>query len=306
MRKNFLSLSVFLFLVIMAAGCRAQSAPASSTLDPEITHRIQTEIRSRYSVPPQIDISVGAPQAAELPGYDKVVVTFKGGDHTSSHDFLLSKDRKTLAHLETIDISQDLMSKIDVKGRPVRGNQNAKVTIINFDDFQCPFCSRMHSTLFPGLLKEYGNRVRVIYKDYPLVEIHPWAMHAAVDANCLAAQNNEAYWDFTDYVHANQKTIAGHNPAEAFINLDKETTDEGEKFHVDGQKLKACVQKSDESAVRASMAEADKLGVDSTPTLFVNGERISGVASEEQMRAILDRALSDSGDKTAAAADVKK
>lgn len=304
-KRNPGSFTVLLFFIMIAAGCRAQSTPTAPGLTPEISHRVQTEIRSRYNVPPQISISLGAPVASEMNGYDKLVVTFKGGDHTSTHDFLISKDRKTLAHLETIDISQDFMSKIDVKGRPVRGNPNAKVTIINYDDFQCPFCSRMHTTLFPGVLQQYSDRVKFVYKDYPLIEIHPWAMHAAVDANCLGDQNGEAYWDFADYVHSNQKVIAGNNRAEAFLNLDKLATEQGTKHHLDSSKLQACIQKSDESGVRASMAEADKLGVDSTPTLFVNGERLSGAVPEEQMKAILDRALADAGEKTPAA-DAKK
>lgn len=295
-RKNLVFLNVFLFLVL-AGGCRAQS---SGSLSPELSHRIQTEIRSRYSVPQQVDISVSNPQSSDIPGYDKLIVTFTHDAKKNTFDFLISKDRKTLARLESIDISQDLMSKIDVKGRPVRGNQAAKVTIVNFDDFQCPFCSRMHSTLFPGLLKEYGDKVKFIYKDYPLVEIHPWAMHAAIDANCLGEQNGDAYWEFADYVHTNQKVIAGHNPAEAYVNLDKAATDEGDKHHLDAQKLKACVQKSDESTVRQSMAEGDKLGVDSTPTLFINGEKISGAVPEDQMRAIIDRELAAAGEKAPA------
>jgi protein-disulfide isomerase len=289
-----------MFLVMAAAGCKAQST-APAALSPEITHRIQTEIRSRYSVPPTVQISLAAPGPSDIPGYDKVVVTFDHDGKKTTFDFLVSKDRQTLARLEKIDISQDLMSKIDLKGRPIRGNQNAKVTVVNFDDFQCPFCARMHATLFPALMKDYGNKVKFVYKDYPLVEIHPWAMHAAVDANCLGDQNGDAYWDFADHVHANAKDIAGKSPAEAFLNLDKEAFDEGEKYHVDVPKLKACVQKSDESAVRASLAEGDKLGVDATPTLFINGERISGVLSEPQMRAIIERALADAGEKTPAA-----
>jgi protein-disulfide isomerase len=295
-RKSLPILNVCLFL-FLACGCRAQSAATSTALPPETVHRIQTEIRSRYTVPPQVDISVSSPQASDIPGYDKLVVTFTHDEKKNNFDFLISKDRKTLARLESIDISQDLMSKIDVKGRPVRGNADAKVTIVNFDDFQCPFCSRMHSELFPDLLKEYGNKVRFIYKDYPLVEIHPWAMHAAVDANCLGDQNGDAYWDFADYVHGNQKVIAGHSPAEAFANLDKAAMDQGESHHLDITKLKACVQKSDESAVRASMKEGDKLGVDSTPTLFINGEKISGVVPNDVMRNIIDRALADTGEK---------
>ena len=200
-----------------------------------------------------------------------------------------------------MDISQDFMSKIDVKGRPVRGNPNSKVTIVNFDDFQCPFCSRMHATLFPTLLQAYGDRVKIIYKDYPLVEIHPWAMHAAIDGNCLEDQNNEAYWDFADYVHGNQKLIGGSGPAEAFSNLDKAAREQATKHKLDQPKLDACMQKQDQSAIRASMAEGEKLGVDSTPTLFINGERLAGAVPEEEMRSIIDRALADAGQPSPAA-----
>jgi len=273
----------------------AAAAPTPAPLTAEIVHRVQNEIRSRYSVPQQVSITLSDPKAGSTPGYDDLVVTFTGGSHTTNHDFLISADRKTLAHMEKIDISEDLMSKIDVKGRPVKGNPTAKVTIVNFDDFQCPFCSHMHSTLFANVFKDYADKIRVIYKDYPLVEIHPWAMHAAIDGNCLGEQNSPAYWDFADYVHANQKVIAGKSRAEAFANLDSAAKDQAQKHQLDQDKLQACVQKQDETAVRASMAEGDKLGVDSTPTLFVNGERFTGAVPEQELRAVLDRALTDSG-----------
>jgi protein-disulfide isomerase len=291
-------LFVFLFLTLAGLGCTAQTSAASS-LSPELKRRITTEIRSRYKVPPQVDVAISDPKPAEIPGYDKIVVTLSAAGRSSNHDLLVSQDRKTLAHLEKFDISQDPMARIDVKGRPVRGNRNAKIEIVNFDDFECPFCSRMHGTLFPGLLKSYGDRVKVIYKDYPLVEIHPWAMHAAIDGNCLADQNNEAYWDFADYVHGNQKQVGGVGPVQAFENLDKAAREQGAKYKLDSQKLEACMKKQDESAVRASMAEGDKLGVDSTPTLFINGERLEGVVPEEQLRTILDRALADAGQQPA-------
>lgn len=269
-------------------------------LTSELTRRIENEIRSRYNVPPQISIALSAPKAGKVPGYDDLVVTFTGGTHTSSHDFMVSKDRKTLAHMETIDISVDLMSKIDVKGRPIKGNPNATVTIVNYDDFQCPFCSRMHATLFDNVFKDYAGKIRVIYKDYPLAEIHPWAIHAAVDSNCLGEQNSEAYWDFADYVHSNQKLIAGKSRAEALTNLDNAAKDQGQKHKLDQVKLQACLQKQDESGVRASMAEGDKLGVDSTPTVFINGERFTGVMPEQDLRAVLDRDLAESGKQTPA------
>jgi protein-disulfide isomerase len=278
----------------------SQAVAKPVPLTPEIIHRITTEIRSRYNVPPQVAISVSEPKAGAMAGYDDLVVSFTGGTNTTHHDFLISTDRKTLAHLEKMDVSQDLMSKIDVKGRPVKGNPNAKVTIINFDDFQCPFCSRMHATLFDNVFKDYADRIKVIYKDYPLIEIHPWAMHAAIDGNCLGEQNASAYWDFADYIHANQKQMTGKSRTDAFQNVDNLAKEQAQKHQLDADKLQACMQKQDETAVRASMAEGDKLGVDSTPTLFINGERFTGAVPESDLRAALDRALADSAQQAPA------
>jgi protein-disulfide isomerase len=292
-RRNGLALSGALFLLLAAGGCKAQTTKASDTLSNEILHRIQAEVRSRYNVPEQINISVSDLRPSDLPGYDQITVHFTGGAHSSTFEFLISKDRKTLAHLEKIDISQDLMSKIDVKGRPVRGNEQAKVVIVNYQDFECPFCFKLHSALFPDLMKEYASKVKIIYKDYPLVEIHPWALHAAVDANCLASQNPDAFWDFADYVFANQKQVGGQGVEEAFANLDKAALEQTIKHKLDVQRIVACTQKQDESAVRESMAEGDKLGVDSTPTMFINGERISGAVPAEKLRSILDRVFAE-------------
>jgi len=280
------------------AGKGGSAAP----LAPEISHLIENEIRSHYSVSPQISISFAPPKAGKTQGYDDLVVTFTGGTHTTSHDFLLSKDRKKLAHLEIMDISVDVMSKINVKGRPVKGNPDASVTIVTYDDFQCPVCSRMHSMLFDNVFKSYAGRVRVIYKDYPLVEIHPWALHAAVDGNCLGAQNSDAYWDFADYVHANQRMVTGRSRAEAFANLDSLTEEQGRKHKIDQEKLQACVKGQDESAVRASMAEGNTLGVEATPTVFINGQRFIGIMAEEDLRAVLDRDVAESGKQSPATA----
>src|SRR2546430_4685669 len=215
-------------------------------------------------------------------------------------DFLLSKDQKTLIRMTKMDLSKDPyaenMKKIDVKGRPVRGNRNAKVVIVNFDDFECPFCSRAHQTLFPELLKEYGDRIAFIYKDFPLSEIHPWAIHAAVDANCLAGLNNDAYWDFADYIHGNQQVVNSEKGHEAqFAALDKITLSEGAKFKVDTAKLQACVKAQKADAVTASVKEGEALGVDGTPTMFVNGRSVNGARSAEEFRAVFDSALQQAG-----------
>ena len=254
-------------------------------------------MRSTFSLPPSLGVNIGKREPSEIPGYDKVPVTLSRDGRASTHDFLISKDNKTLIEWQKLDISKDPMDAINMSGRPERGNKDAKVIIVNYDDFQCPFCSKMHQTLFPELMKTYGNRVKIVYKDYPLTTMHPWAMHAAVDANCLASQNNDAYWEFADYTHANQKTINGEKRdiKEEYAALDQITQDLGKKHGVDMTQLTACVKKQDEAQVRSSMAEGDKLGVDATPTMFVNGEQLSGAVPEAVLRDVIDRALKDAG-----------
>ncbi len=188
------------------------------------------------------------------------------------------------------------MKKIDVAGRPVRGNPDAKVTIVNYDDFECPFCSRMHSTLMSEILPQYGDKIKIVYKDYPL-SMHPWAQHAANDANCLAKESGKGYWEFADYVHANQRVISGpqKDPQQAFGELDRITLDIGKKNGADATKLQACVKAQADTLVKSSMAEGDAIGVSATPTMFVNGERLEGAMDADQVRAALNQQLLAAG-----------
>ena len=183
----------FLVLLLICLGCSAQSPPS------DIVRVVERHVRVQYSLPPDVKVIVGPLRSSEFANYDALTVTFASPRKKQDFEFLLSHDHKTLVRVTKLDLTSDpyaeIMKKIDVSGRPTRGNKDAKVTVVNYDDFECPFCSRMHETLFPGLFKEYGDRVLFIYKDYPLEEIHPWAVHAAVNANCLGAQNSDAYWD---------------------------------------------------------------------------------------------------------------
>lgn len=286
----------FLVLLLVCLGCVAQSAPN------DLPKRVERQVRAYYTLPPEVHVTVGAiTPSSDWPNFDAVNVTIDGGDgKKTDYKFLLSKDRATMLRMVKFDLTKDpfadIMGKIDVSGRPTRGAKSAKVVLINFDDFECPFCSRMHQTLFPEILKEYGDRVTIVYKDYPLVEMHPWATHAAVDANCLASQNGDAYWDFADYIHANQREVSGEaTPGARFAALDRMTLLQGQKHNLDVVKLQSCIKAQDEGAVKASMKEADDLGINATPTMFINGQKIDGAVPISQVRAALDQALKDAG-----------
>ena len=292
--KIFARRFAFVFLLI-CLGCAAQSAP------PDIAPLIEKQVRSYYNIPPRVRITVGPLRpSSDFPNYDALTIGMEGDGKKTTYEFLLSKDHKTLLRTTKLDLSKDpyaeIMKKIDVSGRPTRGNKSAKVVVVNFDDFQCPFCSRMHQTLFPGLLKEYGDRVLFVYKDFPLAEIHPWATHAAVDANCLGEQNNEAYWDFADYIHGNQGEVNSEKGRDAqFAALDRIAMLQGQKHSVDLAKLQSCVKAQNDVAIKASMHEADNVGVNSTPVLFVNGQQVEGALPIGDLRSVLDSALQQAG-----------
>jgi len=283
-----------IFLVLICLGCTAQSAP------PDTVKAIERQVRGFYNIPSEVKIIVGAPKPSDFPNYEAVTITFDSGQKKQNYDFLLAKDGKTLLRLTKFDLTKDpyveTMKKIDVKGRPTRGNKDAKVVVVNYDDLECLFCSHMHQTLFPQMLKEYGDRVLFIYKDFPLVEIHPWATHAAVDANCLAAQNNDAYWAFADYIHGNQEEMKKEKSRDGqFAKLDQIALLQGQKNNVDVVRLQSCIKAQNEDAVKASMHEAEGLGVSATPTLYVNGEKVDGAVPIEELRAVFDRALQQAG-----------
>jgi protein-disulfide isomerase len=242
-------------------------------------------------------VVLGQRKPSQIAGYDTLPITLSHGATKKEIDFLISTDNKKLARLETFDLSNNPIFNIDVAARPVRGNPDAKVTVINFDDLECPYCARMHEQLFPNTMDRYKDKVRFIYKDDPLTDLHPWAMHAAVDANCLAAQSSETYWKFVDYVHSHGQDVTGQDRdlKKSFSTLDRIAREEATLAKLDSGKLDGCLAKQDETQVRASAKEAEALGVDGTPALFVDGERINGLVPEEQLWAVIDRALRAAG-----------
>jgi protein-disulfide isomerase len=291
-----MSRKILFALLLLAVGCRAQ-APAPS----EVNLRVERQVREVLQAPPYVHITVTDRQPSkEFTGFDDLTVTLSAAEHTQTVKFLISKDSQTMYSMSKMDLSKDpyqaVMDKIDTTGRPIRGNKDAKVTVVVYDDFQCPFCSRMHSTINTSL-KTYGDRIKVVYKDYPLSDIHPWATRAAVNGQCLASQSGGAFWDYTDYVHANGAAISGQkrDVEGQFAELDRVAGDMGKRHDVDLTKLNACIKEQPKKQLDASIAEAEKLGINATPAVFVNGQKLEGAVPPPEFEAVLNQALKDAG-----------
>ncbi len=308
-------------IFLLCAGCSAQpQSPQVQSSNADLNKRIEQQLRARYEVPADVRIEVGPRTASDIKGLDKLVITFSQGAARKTQDVYISSDNRYL-FASKIDVSPEgiaaaaetarkkrleTMSKIDVAGRPVRGARDSKVAVVVYDDFQCPYCSRMHQTLFREVFKDYQDRVHVIYKDYPLYEIHPWAARAANDANCLAELNNDAFWDFADSVHFNPQQVTGSGGtkrplAEAFVTLDTMALQMGAKRGVNGDRLQACIKAQSSRTVQDSVREAEAVGVSATPTLFINGRKLEGAIEASELRDALNDALQEAGQPVPAA-----
>jgi protein-disulfide isomerase len=267
---------------------------------------VEVLLRQKANLPPGSMVKLGPRMPSDVAGYDNISVSFSAeGKSSRPANFLLSTDGKTLAQFSKFDLTADPRTMIPDAGRPSRGGpESAPVIIVGFDDLECPFCGRLHESIFPAITERYGDKVRFVYKDYPL-DMHPWAMRAAVDVNCLGAQSEKGYWNLVDYIHGHASDV-GADPKDAKADktlsrandqLDKLTKEQGEFQKADMPKLEACLTKQDTSAIDASRKVGEALNIDSTPTLFINGDKIDGAVPVDFLFGEIDDALRAEGVK---------
>lgn len=169
--------------------------------------------------------------------------------------------------------------EVAVGDAPFFGSKSAKVQIVEFSDFQCPFCAR-GADILKQIKSKYGNKVQVAFKQYPL-PFHKDARPAAVASLCANEQKNDYFWKLHDWMFANQQS------------LDKKSLkDAAKNIGVDSNKFNECLDNNKFMAkVQANMEEGQKIGVKSTPTFFVNGQLVSGAQPIEVFSEIIDEEL---------------
>jgi protein-disulfide isomerase len=167
---------------------------------------------------------------------------------------------------------------VAVNGAPFKGTERAAVTIVKFEDFQCPYCKTVQGT-FPELLKRYDGKVRLVHKDLPLDAIHPQARQAAEAARCAGEQGK--FWEYHDKLYANSPK-AGVEELKSYAKEVGLNTASFDQCYGSG-KFRAAVQKD--------LNDGAQLGVTGTPTFFINGREMSGAQPVEAFAAIIDEEL---------------
>jgi protein-disulfide isomerase len=260
--------------------------PPSEAEVQQIDQRVRDYFQKTANLSPDVILKVTSVAPSAAPGLLVASLEASNGKDTQKVPLVLSRDGRFLVQGELTDLSIDPlkanMDKISLKDQPMRGNPNATVTIVEYSDFQCPFCSRAYATIEDQVLKDYGDRVRLVYKNYPL-EIHPWAERAALASSCARRQSPEAFWQAYDFLFKNQPDLTVDNlrdkVMQAVPNLDLTAFATCYETH-------AAID-----SVRADQDEAAALGVRSTPTFFINGRKVEGAVPYEQFKNVIDQAL---------------
>jgi protein-disulfide isomerase len=251
------------------------SAPTTqASLPPsgEVQQKVEGYLRHLYAWGPSFKLSFGPLKETPIPGIYQVTVQVTAEGQTDSATFYVTKDGRYLMRTELEDLSSDPLAevrkKITLEGYPSKGPADARVVLVEYADYECPSCKQL-DTILRALLPNFPQ-VRLVFKDFPLTQIHPWAATAANAGRCAYKQNPTTYWKFHDLVFDNQETIS---PENVWERLQDYATQSG----LDSGGLRACMADPQTQAeVNKSMAEGEALHVANTPTIFVNGRRIIG------------------------------
>lgn len=162
---------------------------------------------------------------------------------------------------------------------PFWGSPDAAVTIVEFSDFQCPYCGRFHAETYPQLQATYGERIRFVYRDFPILSLHPNALISAEAANCANEQGK--YWEYHDLLLSNQDRYT-RSDLGAFA----------EQLDLDINLFDECVDSGRyQEEVNADFREGSQYGVTGTPTFFINGRPLVGAQPYEVFASVIDAEL---------------
>jgi protein-disulfide isomerase len=184
---------------------------------------------------------------------------------------------------QVVDVSED--------DDPALGPDDAKVVVVEFSDYQCPFCTRFALQTFKPLLQQYGDQIRWVYRDFPIEGLHPQAQKAHEAANCVREQNEAKYWEIHDMLYE-RRDAWNNNPDH--VNIFKGWIPE---LDLDQAAFDQCLDSGKYAAeVQADQRDGASYGVRGTPTFFINGQALVGAQPIEAFQQVIDAELAKAKD----------
>ena len=273
----------------MMLGCDGDRPAAGPPLEDRIVEYFRRTVSA-----PGVAFSVVRLEPATIPGWRRGDLEVRLGPRSRHEVFHVSDDGRWLFRGEAADLASDpradVVRRIALDGRPVRGPADAPVTLVMFGDFQCPYTGHAWMVVRDVALAGRPEQVRLVFKHLPDASTHPWAEDASLAAECAAQQSADGFWTIHDALFEQQARLSRETLAGAVAAMAR-------AGGLDADRLAACVRDRGASVVLdADRAEAAALGVADTPTLFVNGMRLTGAPTDESLAHAIDDALASRRD----------
>jgi protein-disulfide isomerase len=259
------------------------SAPIKTALDKAT---FEAYVRHLFVWGTPIQVKIEDPKPSQLPGFLNVKVIATAGGASQEETFHVSRDGKKILRGFVYDVASNPfkaeLDKLKTQFEPSFGTPGAPVVIVVFSDYQCPYCREEAKMLRGNLLSTFPKEVRVYFKDFPLDQIHPWARTAAIAGRCVFRQNAASFWDYHDWIFDKQAEITPENAKGKILEF-------AATKKLDALQLGSCMDtKATEADINRTSGEARALGVNSLPTLFINGRKISAQIAWPNLKQIID------------------
>jgi len=262
----------------------APAASTGSTLPSEAT--VNEFLKHMFGWNQNLAWHVVSIKPSEAPAISEVTVVFNTPEGQAIQRIYVTPDEHYAFSGDLVPFGSDpfAQARAELKNvtGPVHGPKDAPVTIVEFGDLECPACKKAQENLNKLMGEE--PKAKLVFQNFPLEQIHKWAMPAAKYVDCLGRENNEVVWKFIATTYDHQSEINEQNVEQMLKGYVKDSGG-------DPAAVSACAAKPEtEKRVRESMALGEKLNVNSTPTFFINGRRVSGFVNTpyDALKAMVD------------------
>jgi protein-disulfide isomerase len=272
--RAWVGMSLAVLLTVGPAAAQSAPGPAGTPTgdQAELIKHTEAFVRDLFAWGSEFKVSIGPLAPSPSPDFYLAPIHVTVNGQTDTGSVYISKDGKTFLRGDMFDMAKnpfaDNLAKLHIDDNPSVGPSNAKVTVVEFSDFECPHC-REFSQVLREVEPQYPQ-VRFVFKDFPLTQIHPWAETAAIAARCAFIQQPKVFWTFQAQIFDNQDVISAENVWEKVVAF-------AAQDDLDADAFKTCITSPEaKAAVDANHRDGEALSVNSTPTIFVNGRPIAG------------------------------
>ena len=272
----------FLASAVLTAALLAQTPALPKPTSPLNTAVLEAYVRHLLVWPASVDVAIGNPTPAPIPDFYAVKIRGSLGGKTQEESFYVSADTQNIIRGEVFNVNTSPF-EADLKILKTAG---APVTVIEFADFQCPYCKQEAGVVRNQLMAAFPGQLQLIYMDYPLESIHPFARGAAIMGRCIYTQNNDSFWAYHDWIFQHQGEITAENLRP--MALDYAKSDK----NLDIARLTACMTAPEPRAqVDRTIAIGDALKLNATPTFFINGRRLVGTVALDNLKIVVEHEI---------------